>query len=55
MDYQAQYIKERISETTDVPEEVSEVFSNLKQPFEGLDSEYLQTKYFKENFRLLVG
>jgi len=24
------------------------------QPFDGLQTEYLQTKYFKEKFRLLV-
>ena len=54
MHHQAEYIKEKIGKIANVPEEVEEVFSNLRDPFEGLSTEYLQTKYIRENFRLLV-
>lgn len=39
-----------------VTSEFDELFDSVSnaEPFAGLDTEYLQTKYYKENFRLLV-
>ena len=54
MHFQAEHIKEKLKEVGGIPEEIDEVFSGLTHPFEGLDTEYLQTKYFREKFRLLV-
>lgn len=39
--------------TTTKLDEMFDAVSNV-DPFSGLETEYLQTKYFKENFRLLV-
>ena len=41
-----------ISSTTELDKLFDDV-SNA-EPFAGLDTEYLQTKYYKEKFRLLV-
>ena len=41
-----------ITTTTEL-DELFDVLSTV-DPFAGLETEYLQTKYYKENFRLLV-
>lgn len=33
---------------------ISSVFHNVKNPFSGLETQYLQSKYFEENFALVV-
>ena len=55
MCYQAEHIKKKLSCVTGtLSEEVEEIFSCLQNPFDGLDTQYLQNKFFRENFRLLV-
>lgn len=33
---------------------ISSVFHNMKNPFSGLETQYLQSKYFEENFAVVV-
>lgn len=53
MQQQVDYIKKKITEVTDMPE-LNDVLSSIQEPFWGLSTEYQQTKYFRQNFQLLV-
>ena len=48
--------QELLAANISITTELAELFSDASniEPFAGLDTEYLQTKYYKENFRLLV-
>ena len=48
--------QELLAANISITTELAELFSDASntEPFAGLDTEFLQTKYYKENFRLLV-